>query len=302
MELISCTSEHHPQVHKMLCEQNPRYQKTFEQFEKNEKHQTKKVDGRAFVVVQNGKVVAFIKTHNVYFDQKRKKNLCFEAVPTLQNDNLIGFIREVIKNSPMDGYKLGTSEYEDREWKVDIIKTLGLEEISRGWRSSVDLQTFEFNVNSIDLEIVNLSELLEWGQEKALAGINDLQNSIVKDIPMPYEWEDRSLEDFKKVFFDIDYVKDCSFFAVKDEELIAQSTVGHSGEKDASVFLTGAKKEFRKQGISTYLKYLSMMKLKEMGFQKLFTFNDSINNPMLNLNTKMGFQRDGAAMITFEEL
>ena len=301
MDLTPFTSEHYYSVYNLFCDSNKRYTRTFEQFVENETKFTEKLDNRAFVVIIDNVCIAYIKTFNHYFYPDRKKALYFVAKDELAGKKLLPFIREVIENSQMQGYKLGTSEFEDQYWKLELLKDLGLAETSRMWRSCLDLETYTLVDVNLDYEILNLAQLMKDDREENIKRINELEEVVWQDVPMVDPRPPMKLDDFIELFEKTPYIEEACFFIRVADQLVAQSTVGVNGDKIALVYMTGSRSEFRKKGLATALKYLSMNKLKELGHEKLNTMNDLQNKPMLSINNKMGFIRDGAAKIMFDE-
>ena len=56
--------------------------------------------------------------------------------------------------------------------------------------------------------------------------------------------------------------------------------------------LTGVRPEYRRQGICTALKIFALEDIKQKGFKKVLTSNEQ-NNPMYQINLKLGFQQIG---------
>jgi predicted GNAT superfamily acetyltransferase len=57
----------------------------------------------------------------------------------------------------------------------------------------------------------------------------------------------------------------------------------------AHTMMTGVRREYRRQGVALALKLLSFRLMKERGYLRTLTNNDTANPPILHLNEQLGY-------------
>jgi mycothiol synthase len=65
---------------------------------------------------------------------------------------------------------------------------------------------------------------------------------------------------------------------------------------DLHVGLTGVLREHRRQGLALALKLHSVQHAQTHGFPRICTYNASRNRPMLEINERLGFEKEPATI------
>ena len=79
------------------------------------------------------------------------------------------------------------------------------------------------------------------------------------------------------------------FIALAGDEPVGYATMDDFG-KDAHHGLTAVARSWRKRGVATALKHAQIAKAKRAGFRRLVTASEERNEPMRNLNAKLGYR------------
>ena len=96
---------------------------------------------------------------------------------------------------------------------------------------------------------------------------------------------------------------DEAHFLVKDgPRYTAESFLFKSAELSDVLYqgLTATRREYRGRGIAFGVKLYTIAFARQCGAREIRTWNDTLNGPMLHVNTKLGFARQ-PAWITFEK-
>ncbi len=122
-----------------------------------------------------------------------------------------------------------------------------------------------------------------------------LQREILRDVPYPDEQTDVSFEIYKKWLKNPAIIPDAFFIMVHEGEYVGLSTLRlNENISDLLQGLTGVKRAYRRKGIALALKLRGIAYAREHGYPGLRTDNESTNEPMLDLNRRLGFQRTPA--------
>ena len=82
------------------------------------------------------------------------------------------------------------------------------------------------------------------------------------------------------------------YIVVDEDKWVALSSYDRSDITNDTVLtdLTGVVPEYRRKGICMAVKLFALEDLKKKGFKKVFTGNEE-NNPMFQINLKLGFKK-----------
>ena len=123
----------------------------------------------------------------------------------------------------------------------------------------------------------------------------------MQDEPLPYAPKKIPVEQFQKQFVENPNVLPEGWVvAVENGRYIGNSSLEKGSQPGGiSTGFTGVLRDYRRRGLATALKALTMDWAKQAGYQFIRTGNEE-NNPMLTLNKKLGFQ-EVTASLAFEK-
>ncbi len=166
----------------------------------------------------------------------------------------------------------------------------GFEVVSRKRISAVDPRTVH---GRPDPRVVPYSELADRLEE-----LYRLDVETTKDMPNEGEFE-LPFEQWRADFWEDPLLsQQGSFAAIVDGRLAAATNLRVNGTRAGNGF-TGTLREFRRRGLATAVKTAALLWAAEHGVERVHTFNDETNAPMLAVNTKLGY-RPWASVVDVE--
>lgn len=204
---------------------------------------------------------------------------------------------------------LWTGIRETSQRGIGFVTTRSFREVRRAWELRLDVASFDptpYEARSKaalgDLQIVTVAEERAtdpyWMQK-----VHDLHIEVGADVPRPGAYTPRTLDDYARNLFEHpDYIAE-GHFLIKDRDRYVAETFLMSSQALADVLyqgLTGTRRAYRRRGLALALKLHAIAYARAHGTREIRTWNDSLNQPMLHINTKLGFQRQ-PAWITFEK-
>lgn len=141
-----------------------------------------------------------------------------------------------------------------------------------------------------ELRAMSLKDFAKAYPDEWLTKYWDAQWEFLKDVPMPYEMVKDTLEDFEKYVTTKEYEWEWTLFALDGDEIVAMTGL-HPNQvvkTNFSTGLTGTLREYRRRGIATALKVMSLRMAREAGAEFVYTDNEE-KNPMLDINKDLGF-------------
>lgn len=190
---------------------------------------------------------------------------------------------------------------EDQEDELRFFQREGFAELRRNWEMILDVENFdpspfrevESRIRRKGIEIRTLEALM--AQDPAwMEKLYRLNNKVHKDMPFidpptPMAFEEfrrRMVEDPSK-----DLLRDGWFIAVREGDYIGHHNLWRTENPETLLIgTTGVLRPYRRQGIALALKIRGIRYAKERGARFLITHNDSLNEPILALNRKLGFR------------
>ncbi len=181
----------------------------------------------------------------------------------------------------------------------DFYKKNGFEISITDYISLISLQDFKVkNFNNYiskfkksSLEISDLKKLqkIHPNWEKKLY---ELWHRIEKDVPNDHIEPGENMDLWRGHVFSPWFKPEDFYIVIDGEKWVALSCCGRSDVTHDTVntYLTGVIPEYRRKGICMAVKLFALEDLKKKGFKKVFTGNEE-NNPMFQINLKLGFKK-----------
>lgn len=256
-------------------------------------------------VAESDEVVLGYGGYSQYEDMfhPRKFQLELGVHPSHQRQGIGSFLYlTVLKNlESLDPISLRAWAKEDMNYSCAFLERRGFINDMRVWESRLDVANFDFTpyaglsekLESEGFQIRTLDEL-RFDPERDLK-LYELQKEISWDVPIPEERTEISLAIYEKWLKDPDLLPDAFFIMVCEGEYVGLSNLRYN-PKSPDLFqgLTGVKRAFRRKGLALALKLRGIAYAREHGCPGLRTNNESMNEPILNLNRRLGFVRQPA--------
>jgi GNAT superfamily N-acetyltransferase len=287
MKIKEAPKELLPEIYNFIKNQTQHFKKPLSVFLEDE---TKSGSIKRLVAFHDDEIVGYISFKDHLFSPNKLKFFKFWVSDEVDKAEIVnGFFDFYGFNfsQPL----LSTGIFEDETWKINFLLENGFKEIGRMWRSFMNPQDYTSKIiNKCSVETITVEEFFKR-DVNAFEKFFNLDRLLVDLIPADFPMEKMSLEKFKSIIAQSHLDQRLSYFAISQNQLIGMSTTAFV-EGKAHVMLTGVLEEFQKRGVAFKLKELAILACKERGITHLSTMNDSVNIPMLNLNSKFGFKKE----------
>ena len=137
-----------------------------------------------------------------------------------------------------------------------------------------------------------------------LAKLYDLDVEVEADIPRVGDYTPPPREEHTRLLLENPgWIPEAHFLIIDGDRYIAQSNLFRSERLPDVLYqgITGTRRHYRGRGLALALKLCTVDYARRGGYREIRTWNDSLNAPMLHINTALGFVRQ-PAWITFEKL
>jgi GNAT superfamily N-acetyltransferase len=203
-----------------------------------------------------------------------------------------------------------TGVKEDMAFPIKFALNRGFHEKMRAWESRLNPTTFDFSpfqkyadkASQQRIRIVALADEMKTDPE-CYRKLHSLVQAISEDIPRPEQFTPVSFEQWSAFEMKNPNLVPHGYMIAKDQDrYVGMSTVWKAQKDPKGLYqgLTGVTREYRGRGIAVALKLKVIEYARDNKYQKLKTWNDSTNAPMLGINIKLGFKRE-VGWITFEK-
>jgi GNAT superfamily N-acetyltransferase len=203
-----------------------------------------------------------------------------------------------------------TGVKEDMPLPLDFVKKRGFYEKMRAWESRLDParvnpSDYKKYVEKSSQHGVRFSTLADEIRDdpEAWHKLHLLEQAISEDIPRPEQFTPVTFDQWSAFVTKNPNLLPQGYMIAKDgDKFVGMSTVWRDQKHPKALYqgLTGVSREYRGKGIAVALKLKVIDYAKNNGYEKLKTWNDSTNAPMLGINIKLGFKRQ-IGWITFEK-
>lgn len=201
---------------------------------------------------------------------------------------------------PQDPVHIITETRENQVGAVAFLEKLGFEQEMRNPVSQLDVQGFDPSrfaraaqqMRQHGIEAHSLIELMESDPDHRRK-LWMLEWDVLQDVPFPDQFTQSPFEQWEKRIFDCPaFLPEAAYIAVDGEEYVGMTMLW----KDAALAdklhtgLTGVRRAYRRKGIATTLKALSLAYAKEVYGAALIETDNEENNPMYEINMQLGFR------------
>jgi mycothiol synthase len=242
--------------------------------------------------------------HDPIAPHPHKYLLDIRVPPNLQGRGIGSKLYDTIiqHTLPLHPHQLQSSVWATLTNAIQFVQHRGFRETWRRIDSDLNPSTFDAtpytglaeHLLAQGIEIKTFSELSY--QTGAFEKWCQLENALWADVPYGEPVPPKTLTQFAKETIHSPYfLPDACFIAIHQNNFIGYTNLtGH-----ARVFvneMTGVLPPYRGRRIATLLKLHTIQYAQRHNNLTISTTNDSVNNAMLALNTKLGFTRQGATI------
>lgn len=267
----------------------------------------------SFVDTDSKKVVGFGKiNHAMWMFHLQKFMVDVLVDPTYQRKGLGSEIyarlaRELEERHAVTAW---ASVKEDMPGAMSFAKKNGYFEKRRAWvsrltPSEVDMKLFEKYTEKTGMEGIRISTLAEEekSDSQAVRKLYELVQQVTADVPMAEPYTRVSFEQWQTLEMKNPNMIPEGYFIAKDgSDQVGLSCVWRIDKEPRSLnqAMTGVLRRYRGRGIAVALKLRVVRYALENGYDRIKTWNDSDNAPMLAVNNMLGFKRE-VGWITLEK-
>lgn len=248
-------------------------------------------------------------TVHVYFDiDPDFRDVAAHTDPAGQ---MVDHLVEYLRGRPVATRVIATETREDRPKRIALLRRRGFKAAQRSPRSSLDVTGFDrapyaklfARLAAQGIAIRSLADLQQrdeqWKQK-----LYDLRWTIVQDVPSVEPATKPSMAEFEQMILEDPTLDEAAWFIAVDESVsdghaggqyigLSNLWLNDPGRKRLDTGLTGVLLEYRRRGIATALKVCTIDFARRLGAYTIDTDNEE-NNPMFDLNLKLGFQPKAA--------
>jgi len=201
---------------------------------------------------------------------------------------------------------------DDGKGGLEFARKLGFTEEARYWESRLAVLTFdaspykglEAHVNAQGIKLVALTELMKSHADYKRR-IFELDWECTQDEPQPDAPTKPEYEPWiKHQFENPNFTPEAFLVAVQGDDWLGFNELSVNKETDGGLRngFTALKRSARGKGVATALKVKNIIWAQGQGFKEIRTGNNSLNEAMLKINTKLGFKKQVAEVGLKKEL
>jgi GNAT superfamily N-acetyltransferase len=191
---------------------------------------------------------------------------------------------------------------EDMPKTLTFSRKLGFTEKKRSWESrlnpsEVDVARFQKYADKTSDGGIKISTLSEEQSRSpdSLRKLYALAQELMADVPLPVPYTPVSYEQWESTDLkNPSLIPNCYFIASDGPRYVGHSAAFRSDKEPTTLYqvLTGVRREYRGRGIAITLKLRVIDFAIRNQYDKIKTWNDTDNAPILAVNTKLGFKRE----------
>lgn len=282
------------------------------------RHDDSRYDGRRlilrrFVAETDGRVVGVTEFHhvsNMYHPHKFWIGLDVRPEHQGRGIGTALYDRLLLELAPFRPQVLWVNVRETFPRSLAFAERGAFREVRRAWEARLDVQTFNPTpFQSRADEAVRGMAIVTVASEQRddtqwLEKLHAMHTDVAADVPQPEPYTPMTVEELRRRWFDSpEYLPDGHFLAKHEGRYIAESNLFRSLELPDVLYqgITGTRRPWRGRGIALALKLRTIAYARARGTWEIRTWNDTLNTPMLAINTWLGFARQ-PAWITYERV
>ena len=186
----------------------------------------------------------------------------------------------------------------------------GFAESRRAWESRLEVARFDPSPvqSNADAAIRGLRVVTVESEQSAdprwLEKLHDLHTAVAADVPQPDPYTPMTVDELRQRWLENpDYLPGGHFLAKDGDRYVAESNLFRAGNPPDVLYqgITGTRREYRGRGLALALKLRTIEYARAHRKREIRTWNDTLNEPMLAINVKLGFVRQ-PAWITYEKV
>lgn len=212
--------------------------------------------------------------------------------------------------APYDPIALWGNVKETFAHSIRFAEKRGFVEKRRAWESRLQVASFDpapFEAKAAKaVEGLTVTTAEEAARRNAdwQVVLHELHKEVLADVPRVDEHTPPTLEEYiARHLGNPGYMPEAHFLVQDGDQFVAESDLFRSQELPDILYqgITGTRRAYRNRGLALALKLRTVAFARAHGIREIRTWNDSLNAPMLHINTAMGFVRQ-AAWINLEKV
>lgn len=187
---------------------------------------------------------------------------------------------------------------EDKQEGINFLEKRGYEKTLKDQMSELLVQEFDAAPfawtaglkEKTGVEIRTVAELtadgVDWQRD-----VWELEYELLQDVPTDDPVTKQPFEQWLKWLTHPSYIPEAYFIAIKDGKFVGMTSLWQSMAEKDKLFteLTAVVRDLRRKGIATALKVRAIQLARDRGARVITTENEA-NNPMYDLNVRLGFK------------
>lgn len=302
-EIYNAKDEDIVKIYSFLKSLSPKFDISFGDWVKTYNERVKSYRGQYIILERHNEIVALLSLSDFVGDPKITRVVNFQARPKFIKEEIFLSLLSYIGDSLLSRYKkLGASYLENEIKLIEIFKNQGFQEVARYSRSYIDC--CDWIIKEIQLprgyEIISFRKL-KSERDNFRRELYEIYETTLENVPENNTYHRCDFDGFLEKLKQLKINEEVSSFITFENDLIGMTIVLSEGN-DANIELTGINFNHTKLGLASNLKKYILNKCKEKGINKVFTYNELKNVPILKINKKLGFKNEEASVILEREL